>query len=79
MRYLKTKGVPNSKIIMGIPTFGHTFTLSSAQTGLGAPASGPGLPGPFTKEAGTLAYYEVQIILVVFLLAPKHTFSAVSP
>ncbi|XP_060545784.1 chitinase-3-like protein 1 [Pantherophis guttatus] len=59
VRYLKTKGAPNSKIIMGIPTYGHTFTLSSAQTGLGAPASGPGLAGPFTKTAGILAYYEI--------------------
>lgn len=71
MRYLKTKGAPNSKIIMGIPTYGQTFTLSSAQTGVGAPASGPGLAGTFTKTAGTLAYYEVKIILVFFLLAPK--------
>ncbi|ETE66627.1 Chitinase-3-like protein 2, partial [Ophiophagus hannah] len=49
VRYLKTKGAPDGKIIMGIPTYGHTFTLSSAQTGVGAPASGPGLAGTFTK------------------------------
>ncbi|XP_070601501.1 chitinase-3-like protein 2 [Erythrolamprus reginae] len=59
MRYLKTRGAPNSKIIMGIPTFAQTFTLSSAQNGVGAPASGPGLAGTFTKQAGILAYYEV--------------------
>ncbi|XP_026571412.1 chitinase-3-like protein 1 [Pseudonaja textilis] len=59
VRYLKTKGAPDGKIIMGIPTYGRTFTLSSAQTGVGAPASGPGLAGTFTKIAGTLAYYEV--------------------
>lgn len=27
--------------------------------GVGAPVSGPGLPGRFTKEEGVLAYYEV--------------------
>ncbi|XP_007426461.1 chitinase-3-like protein 1 [Python bivittatus] len=59
IRYLKTKGAPDRKIIMGIPTYGQTFTLSSAQTGVGAPASGPGLPGTFTKLAGILAYYEI--------------------
>ncbi|KAG8132104.1 hypothetical protein E2320_009985 [Naja naja] len=34
VRYLKTKGAPDGKIIMGIPTYGQTFTLSSAQTGV---------------------------------------------
>lgn len=43
-----------------MPTYGRTFTLASlSDTKVGAPATGPGAPGPFTKEEGILAYYEV--------------------
>ncbi|XP_048205920.1 chitinase-3-like protein 2 [Perognathus longimembris pacificus] len=53
------KGMPAEKVIMGIPTYGHSFTLASADTTLGSPASGPGAAGPITKEGGVLAYYEI--------------------
>ncbi|XP_044301177.1 chitinase-3-like protein 1 [Varanus komodoensis] len=59
VKYFKTKGAPPEKIIMGVPTYGRSFTLSSMLTGVGAPASGPGTPGPFTKTEGSLAYYEI--------------------
>ncbi|XP_054836397.1 chitotriosidase-1-like [Eublepharis macularius] len=61
VKYLKSKGVPNEKIMMGIPTYGRTFTLSSRQTGVGAPVSGTGTPGPFTKEHGIMSYYEICV------------------
>uniref|UniRef100_A0A7N9DGM0 Chitinase-3-like protein 1 n=1 Tax=Macaca fascicularis TaxID=9541 RepID=A0A7N9DGM0_MACFA len=57
--YMLRLGAPASKLVMGIPTFGKSFTLASSETGVGAPISGPGIPGRFTKEAGTLAYYEI--------------------
>ncbi|KAK2086297.1 Chitinase-3-like protein 1 [Saguinus oedipus] len=57
--YMLRLGAPASKLLMGIPTFGKSFTLASSETGVGAPVSGPGIPGRFTKEAGTLAYYEI--------------------
>ncbi|XP_058130968.1 chitinase-3-like protein 1 [Dasypus novemcinctus] len=57
--YMLRLGAPASKLVMGIPTFGKSFTLASSKTGIGAPISGPGLPGRFTKEEGTLAYYEI--------------------
>lgn len=54
------KGTPANKLVLGMPTYGRSFTLaSSSDTGVGAPATGPGAPGPFTKEAGLLAFYEV--------------------
>ena len=65
VHFLKTEGAPLQKIVMAIPTHGRTFTLSSAQTMVAAPASGPGTPGAFTKKAGTLAYYEVGRISFV--------------
>ncbi|XP_003220422.1 chitinase-3-like protein 1 [Anolis carolinensis] len=59
IKYLIRRGAQAEKIIMGIPAYGQTFTLSSSQTGVGAVASGPGNPGAFTKKAGMLAYYEI--------------------
>lgn len=57
--YILRLGAPASKLVMGIPTFGKSFTLASSENRVGAPISGPGLPGRFTKEEGTLAYYEI--------------------
>ncbi|XP_053881675.1 chitinase-3-like protein 2 [Malaclemys terrapin pileata] len=59
VRYWRSKGAPAEKLIMGIPTYGRSFTLSSSRTGIGVPISGLGSPGPFTQEAGSLAYYEI--------------------
>lgn len=59
MGYMLSQGAPADKLVMGIPAFGRSFTLASSNFGVGAPISGPGLPGLFTKEEGTLAYYEV--------------------
>lgn len=56
------KGTPANKLVLGMPTYGRSFTLaSSSDTGVGAPATGPGAPGPFTREAGLLAFYEVGV------------------
>ncbi|XP_019493682.1 PREDICTED: chitinase-3-like protein 1 [Hipposideros armiger] len=61
--YVLRLGAPAEKLVMGIPTFAKTFTLASSETGVGAPTSGPGTAGRFTKEEGTLAYYEVCDLL----------------
>nr|XP_004659053.2 chitinase-3-like protein 2 [Jaculus jaculus] len=53
------KGMPAEKVIMGIPTYGRSYTLASADTSVGAPASGPGVPGPITNSSGVMAYYEI--------------------
>ncbi|XP_045032760.1 probable chitinase 10 isoform X2 [Daphnia magna] len=53
-------GAPAEKIMIGMPTFGRTFTLADlSKFDIGSPASGGGIPGPYTSEAGFLAYYEV--------------------
>uniref|UniRef100_A0A8D2KZV3 GH18 domain-containing protein n=1 Tax=Varanus komodoensis TaxID=61221 RepID=A0A8D2KZV3_VARKO len=59
MKYWKDNGAPAEKLLMGFPTYGRTFRLTSSNTGVGAPASGGGTPGNYTKTSGVLAYYEV--------------------
>nr|XP_022901760.1 acidic mammalian chitinase-like [Onthophagus taurus] len=54
------KGASPSKLIMGIGTYGRTFTLqNSANTKVGAPTTGAGTAGKYTGEAGFLGYNEI--------------------
>lgn len=49
MNCWKDNGAPAEKLIVGFPTYGHTFILSDASnTGIGAPTSGGGPAGPYT-------------------------------
>ncbi len=57
--YWKNKGVSISKLNVGIPFFGKSWTLSSNAYNPPAKASGPGPAGPFTNTAGELAFYEI--------------------
>ena len=59
MRHWIKRGCPRSKLVVGIPTYGRSWTLSSTSTAVGSPASGAGSPGPVTKEGGFLAYNEI--------------------
>uniref|UniRef100_A0A1S4KVH5 chitinase n=2 Tax=Ixodes scapularis TaxID=6945 RepID=A0A1S4KVH5_IXOSC len=57
--YLKL-GAPKNKLIVGVPTYGRSYTLEDLDdTELEAPAEGPGEPGNSTREKGYLAYYEI--------------------
>lgn len=63
--YWIQQGVPASKLVMGVPSYGQSYTLSESpatgeQPGLHVLASGPGEPGVSTKSAGILAYFEVR-------------------
>ncbi|XP_005090543.1 chitotriosidase-1 [Aplysia californica] len=54
------RGCPREKLVIGIPTYGRSFTLADPNNnGIGAPISGAGKPGQFTGEAGILSYYEI--------------------
>ena len=60
VRHWIKRGCPRSKLVVGIPTYGRSWTLSSStSTAVGSPASGAGSPGPVTKEGGFLAYNEI--------------------
>uniref|UniRef100_A0A8C3R1S7 Chitinase acidic n=1 Tax=Cyanoderma ruficeps TaxID=181631 RepID=A0A8C3R1S7_9PASS len=68
MNYWKNNGAPAQKLLVGFPTYGKTFTLQNpSNNGIGAPTSGPGPAGPYTREAGLLAYYEVCVGLALAL------------
>jgi len=51
-------GCPPEKLVLGIGTYGRSFTLTSSATGFNAPAT-TGTAGPLTREAGFLAYNEI--------------------
>lgn len=54
------KGLPRSKLVVGLPFFGRSFTLQFAnETGLGAAIKGPGREGFYTQTPGLLAYFEI--------------------
>ncbi|CAF1311435.1 unnamed protein product [Adineta steineri] len=60
VNYWIQQGMPKEKICMGLAMYGRTFKLvDSSQTGIGAPSSGPGDAGKYTREKGFLAYYEI--------------------
>ncbi|XP_004620151.2 acidic mammalian chitinase [Sorex araneus] len=60
MNYWKNSGAPAEKLIVGFPTYGHTFILSNPSIhGIGAPTTGPGPAGPYTRQDGFWAYYEI--------------------
>ncbi len=60
MNYWIELGADPQKLILGIPTYGRAVQLANANlNGMGAPISGAGDAGTFTKAKGFLSYYEV--------------------
>ena len=54
------RGCPRSKLVVGMATYGRSFTLKdSSETGVGAPATGPGRRGLYTGVEGFMSYYEI--------------------
>uniref|UniRef100_A0A182QY58 chitinase n=1 Tax=Anopheles farauti TaxID=69004 RepID=A0A182QY58_9DIPT len=62
MQLLVKMGADKSKLIVGVPFYGQTFTLAQttrATPGEGSPTIGPGTAGDDTRQPGMLAYYEI--------------------
>ncbi|XP_050394215.1 chitotriosidase-1 [Patella vulgata] len=58
------KGVEKSKIIIGVPFYGRTYTLADAsKSNIGDKITGPGVKGPLTGDAGTLSYQEICLLM----------------
>ena len=65
--YWHSLGVPKSMLVIGMPMYGRCLTLQSpSRHSVGDPISGAGKKGPYTKEAGFLAYYEVSKKVALF-------------
>lgn len=55
------QGADPRKLILGMPTYGQSFSLASSKNnGLNAPAYGGGEAGDATRSRGFLSYYEVS-------------------
>jgi len=62
VNYWVSLGLRPSKLVVGLPTYGRSWTLASpdTDTGLGARAAwGGGTAGQYTRERGFLAFYEI--------------------
>ena len=61
MDFWLAKGAPRNKLILGLATYGMTFTLKDPnQNGILAPAFGGGRGAQYTNENGIIAFYEVK-------------------
>jgi chitinase len=59
--YYLSFGIPPEKLVLGLATYGRSFTLkSSTNHGVGAAISGVGNALTCTGEAGFVAYYEIK-------------------
>jgi len=64
VKFFLSKGAPRHKMVLGIPFYGRTFTLSDLNLNHnGALTLGTGFQGPYTREDGFLGYNEICIEL----------------
>ena len=55
-----SKGADRAKLVVGVPFYGRSFTLTSVnQNEPGDASIRPGAPGEYTNEEGFLSYFEI--------------------
>ena len=58
-------GTPKEKLVIGMPTYGRSFSLTDPNRfAVNSAAKGGGTAGEYTREAGFLAYYEICEMLL---------------
>ena len=55
------QGIVKDQLLISIPTYGRSFTLTTNDTGLDAPSLPSQLTGPSSQTDGYLTYYEVSV------------------
>ncbi|XP_059079233.1 probable chitinase 10 isoform X1 [Tigriopus californicus] len=56
---LRRMGAPANKLVLGIPTYGKSFTVLGTNGAPPMPSSGGGVVGPITNQVGTLSFMEI--------------------
>lgn len=60
VKYWLKAGAPAEKLILGVPFYGRSFTLATAEGNQpGAPHIGKGIAGNYSREPGVLGYNEL--------------------
>ncbi|XP_076012655.1 acidic mammalian chitinase-like [Genypterus blacodes] len=57
--YWMTLGAAAEKLLLGFPTYGRTYRLTSGSNSLGAQSNGPADGGPYTRTPGFWSFYEI--------------------
>ena len=66
VRFWQSQGAHKDKLILGIATYGMSFTLRNPRRNRpGAPAVGGGRRGKYTREKGILSFFEVSVVHTV--------------
>ncbi|KAK0072744.1 hypothetical protein PV326_014149, partial [Microctonus aethiopoides] len=72
MRYWIEKGAAPSKLVMGVPLYGQSFTLANSTiNNLQSTAFGPGKAGTYTRLGGFLSFYEVRTQFFILFINSK--------
>lgn len=60
VKYIIRRGMAADKLVLGIPVYGRSYTLSAGTSpGPGAATDGWGKEGQYTQTKGILSYFEV--------------------
>jgi len=60
LNYWLNGGAPPNKTVLGLATYGRSFTLADPSLNKpNSPSIGPGIAGPYTNRPGVIGFNEV--------------------